>query len=58
MKRLKFFVRTNRVGSIVEEIVEIEDDMTDEEIEEYFKEWVWNNTESNFWEVDEKGKDK
>lgn len=43
MKRLKFYVSTNKVGSKVEEIVELEDDMTDQEIEEYFKEWVWNN---------------
>lgn len=56
MKRVKFYVATNKVGSKVEEVMEVEDSITNEELEELFKEWVWNNVDANFWEVDEKGK--
>jgi hypothetical protein len=33
-------------GVKFEEIVELPNEMTDEEVEEEFKEWVWNNIDA------------
>lgn len=34
-----------------EEIVEFEDDATDDEIQEYYEEWVNNHLDGGWWEV-------
>ncbi|AJO24799.1 hypothetical protein QQ991_03175 [Weizmannia coagulans] len=44
MKKHKFFMNVLYVsGAAFEEIVELPADLTDEEVEEEFKEWIWNN---------------
>jgi len=53
MKKYLFSVSTNRVGSKVREIVELDDDLTEEEVEELWKEWVWENIEAFFLEGEE-----
>lgn len=44
MKIHKFFLALNGVKT--EETVEVPKDMTDEEVEEEFKEWVWNQLDA------------
>lgn len=46
MKKIEFSVATNRVGSKVTEVVEFEDDVTDEEIEDSFSEWMWSQLDA------------
>ncbi|GAB4949494.1 hypothetical protein MAHJHV51_42180 [Mycobacterium avium subsp. hominissuis] len=44
LKKHKFFMNVLYVsGAAFEEIVELPADLTDEEVEEEFKEWIWNN---------------
>lgn len=58
MKFVKFFLSTSKVGSRVEEVVEFEDDTTEEEINEAFTTWVWERANASWYECDEKGKAK
>ncbi|WP_255407577.1 hypothetical protein [Sporosarcina sp. P20a] len=39
-------------GVVFEEKMEFPDAVTDEEVEEEFKEWVWNQLDANWYEVD------
>lgn len=48
-----FYVKTNKVGSKCEEKFEYPDGTSDEEIEEDFKDWVWNEIEASFYELEE-----
>ena len=40
--KIRLSVSTGYVGSKIEEIHEVDNDMTEAELNEYFKEWVWN----------------
>lgn len=58
--KVKFNVSTDKVGSKISEVIEIEDDLsnlTAEEkeaiIEEYFNEWIWNNIDTWWEEIEE-----
>jgi|LULY01.1.fsa_nt_gb hypothetical protein len=52
--KVEFHVGTDRLGSTWSEIVEIEvgEDATEQEIEDeindYFKDWIWENIDSGF----------
>jgi len=53
MRKIKFYVGTTMVGSKVTHIQEFDDDITNEEIEEFLKEWVWENINADFEEIPE-----
>ena len=61
MAKYKFYVSTGYVGSMREEEIEIPDEelegLSEEEIEEYiyenyYKDWLQNNTDMGFYRVD------
>ena len=56
MKKVEFSVSTGMVGSRIRETVEIEDYATDEDIEEIFKEWMWEKIDA-YWKVVSGGKE-
>lgn len=41
MRKIRLHLRTG--SDVYGEVVEIEDDMTDEEIQEYAEDWAWNH---------------
>lgn len=53
MKKLKFYVSTGFVGSKREEIVEVEDNATDDEIQEEFNLWMWENISAGWLDIEE-----
>jgi hypothetical protein len=53
MKKLWFYVGTNYVGSTVKELVEVEDDATEEDIEKDFNEWMWNTINAGWYEAED-----
>lgn len=53
-KKYRFCFGIGYVGADHEEIVELPEDMTEDEVEEEFKEWVWNHI-NGYWEVVEDG---
>ena len=53
MRKLIFYVKTNVVGSKVKEEQEFEDNVTDEEIEKAYEEWLWNNIDSGWYNNEE-----
>lgn len=53
MKNIKFAMETDLVGCGSEEIFEFDDDVTDEEIEEELKDWVWNQIDAWYEEVED-----
>lgn len=52
MKRIKFTVGTNYVGSDTSEIVEFDDDATSKDIEERFNEWLWDRLDAGWIELE------
>lgn len=58
MRRVKFTLSIGYPGADHEEIVEFDDDTTDEQIEEAYEDWRNNYLDGSWWEVDEEGKDK
>ncbi|WP_438312261.1 DUF7167 family protein [Sporosarcina sp. FA9] len=50
MKKHHFRVSIS-AGDEQEEIVELPSDMTKEEIEKEFKEWVWEQLDANYYEI-------
>jgi len=51
MRRIKFTISTNYVGSEYSDVLEFDDDITDDELQEAWEAWVWENTEGGFSEV-------
>jgi hypothetical protein len=51
MRKFKGTVATNKVGSKVEFEFECDDDDTDEQIEEYFNEIIWDKVETWYKEI-------
>jgi len=49
-KRYRFYLDTGFVGANHEEIVELPEEMSSDEVEEEFKDWVWNQIDG-YWEV-------
>ena len=52
MKTYEFTVATDYIGSEYAEEVEFEDDITEDEVHEYFIAWVWDNIETGYNEVE------
>ena len=52
MKTYEFFVSTDIVGSEVSEEFEFDDDITDDEVNEFYIGWMWENIESGYTEVE------
>jgi hypothetical protein len=52
MKRIRVYVTTNRVGSKVERIFEVEDDCSEQEIEEFAKDSMFEMIEWGYSEVE------
>lgn len=50
--KVKFTVQTSMIGSRVSDTLELDDDTTEEDLEEYFKDWVWQNIDANYSVVD------
>jgi hypothetical protein len=48
MKKVELWVKTTMVGSKVNDIIEFEDDITEKELEEYLKDWIFENIDFNF----------
>ena len=53
MRKVKFYLGTGFPGASREEIVDFEDDTTDEEIEESFEDWKNNRLDASWWDVEE-----
>lgn len=53
MKRFKFTISTMYVGSDDYEIVEFDDDATEEEIQEVYVDWVMETNRGTFYETEE-----
>ena len=51
MRKFEGKVATNKVGSGVTFTFEVDDDDTDEQIDEYFNELVWENIEAFYKEI-------
>lgn len=49
--KVRFEVGTNIAGSEVSDVIEVEDDMTDDEIEEYFQNWIWEQLDYSWRKV-------
>ncbi|MDQ0174461.1 DUF7167 family protein [Bacillus chungangensis] len=52
MKTYKFFLHTGFAGCTQEEIVELPSDLSEEEVEEEFKDWVWNLLDGHYEELE------
>ena len=53
MKTYRFTMSTHYVGSEYEEDFEFEDDVSDESLREFYTEWIWNNLDGGYAEVDQ-----
>jgi hypothetical protein len=52
MRKIKFTLATNKVGSEVSKVIEVDDDTTDEEIDEMYFEWVNENNYGGWSEIE------
>lgn len=52
MKKVKMMVSTGMANSKISETVEMADDMSKEDIDCYFEEWVWDQINAH-WEIEE-----
>lgn len=52
MRKVRFTLSMNLVGCKSEEIMEFDDDMTDEEIQEQYEEWREEQLDGGWEEVD------
>ena len=50
MKRIHFHLGVGYAGAVYDEIVEFEDDSTEEEIREEFEDWVNGYEDCSWWE--------
>lgn len=55
MKYVKFYVSAGYPSTTQEEIVEFEDDVTEDEIEEAYQDWKAGVIDDSWWECDEEG---
>lgn len=53
MRKFKFYAGLGYVGADHEEIVEIEDDCTEEELEEIFEGWLSNYLDAGYDEIED-----
>ena len=53
MIKYVFHVSTNTNGSEIEETMEFDDDITEEELDEEYREWLCSNTNQSYWKQSE-----
>ena len=53
MRKVKFYLGTGFVCSAHEEIMEFDDDTTDEEISEIFHDWYEEKLDASWWDIEE-----
>ena len=53
MKTYRFAVSTHYVGSEYTEDFEFEDNVSDEELNEFYIGWIWENIDGGFVEVEQ-----
>lgn len=53
MAKYKFYIDTGYVRSKKEEIVELPDDYTEEQVQLEYDNWVGNNAELSWWKVED-----
>ena len=53
MRRIEVYVSTGKVGSRCSEVIEVEDDMSDDEIDEQAKDAMFNLIEWSWRDADE-----
>ena len=51
MRRFKFYLGIGYANAAHEEIVEVPDDYTDEDIDEMFNGWMWNYIDVGYEEI-------
>ena len=54
MKKIKCYVSTGMCGSEVEDIIEVNDNATQNEIKEAANDWLFNTIDWGYWEAEEK----
>lgn len=54
MKKVKFYLGTGFAGVAHEEIIEFDDNVTDEEIQEAFYDWYEDKLDPSWWYIEEK----
>lgn len=52
MKKYKFFVSTNKVGSDISDVLEFDDDVTEEEVRGAYEDWIWEKLNTGWGEVE------
>jgi hypothetical protein len=50
MRKIRFYLGIGISNAAQEEVVEFEDDTTDDEIEDAFQEWKSNYIDANWWD--------
>lgn len=50
MKKIEVYVSTGYVGAEKKEVIEVEDALTEDEINELCMEWLWENIEFGWYE--------
>ena len=53
MKTYTFAIETGYVGSLVEEEIEVEDYLNDDDLHAMWVEWVWQNVDGGYSEVEQ-----
>ena len=53
MKKIKLWIDTGYVGADYEDIIEVDDDITDDELRDYVEDFVCNYISSGWEEIEE-----
>lgn len=51
MKKIKFYLGTDKPGISCEKICEFKDDITKEEVNKAYGDWLWKTLDCAWWEV-------
>lgn len=52
MRKFEFCVSTDKADSEVKSIAEFDDDITDEEIEDAYEDWMWEHIDTGWVEIE------
>lgn len=52
MKRYRFAMNSGYVGTEQEDVFEFDDDVTEDYVNELWKDWVWEHIDGNYEEVE------
>lgn len=53
MRKVKFYLGTGFASAAHEEVMEFDDDTTDEEISENFRDWYKEKLDASWWNIEE-----